>query len=231
MATAPDPGTLSEGPARPATPARPPDQARGTWALRDRPGVLWLVLAAVVALIHQWVPDALWLMTHLVLLGAVTHSAMVWSTHFAATLLKSAPTLDDRAQQSRRLLMLLAGTTMVIVGVPATWWPLTVAGATTVSVAVGWHAVMLVRRLRRALPGRFRVTVRFYVAAAACLPVGAVFGVLLARQPGSPWHGRLVVAHVTVMTLGWLGLTVTGTLSTDERSSRDGLRARQVTLR
>jgi nitrite reductase (NO-forming) len=207
VAPAPDPRGLTAPPAR-------PQQARGSWGLRDRPGVLWLVLAVLVALAHPWVPDAVWLLTHLVLLGALTHSAMVWSTHFAATILKSPPTIDDRRVQSRRLLLLLAGTTMVVVGVPATWWPLTVVGAVTVSTAVGWHAVQLVRRLRRALPGRFRVTVRFYVAAAACLPVGATFGVLLARQPADPWHGRLLAAHVATMALGWLGLTMTGTLVT-----------------
>ncbi|HEY0644905.1 MAG TPA: copper oxidase, partial [Nocardioides sp.] len=195
-------------------PSGRPQQARGAWALRDRPGVLWLVLALLVALAHPFVPDAVWLLTHLVLLGALTHSAMVWSTHFAATILKSPPTIDDRRVQSRRLLLLLAGTSMVVVGVPSTWCPLTVAGAVTVSAAVAWHATQLVRRLRRALPGRFRVTVRFYIAAAACLPVGATFGVLLARQPADPWHGRLIAAHVATMALGWLGLTMTGTLVT-----------------
>jgi nitrite reductase (NO-forming) len=207
VATAADPRGLT-------SPSGAPQQARGTWGLRDRPGVLWLVLAILVALAHPFVPDAVWLLTHLVLLGALTHSAMVWSTHFAATILKSPPTLDDRRVQSRRLLLLLAGTTMVVVGVPSTWWPLSVTGAVTVSTAVAWHAVQLVRRLRRALPGRFRVTVRFYVAAAACLPVGATFGVLLARQPADPWHGRLLAAHVATMALGWLGLTMTGTLVT-----------------
>ena len=209
MATPADQGPLRTPVTRPR-----PQQARGAWALRDRPGVLWLVLALVVALTHPWVPDAVWLLTHLVLLGALTHSAMVWSTHFAATILKSAPTLDDRRIQSRRLLLLLAGTTLVVVGVPTTVWPLTAVGATAVSTAVLWHGVQLVRRLRDALPGRFRTSVRYYVAAAACLPLGAVFGALLARQPADPWHGRLLAAHVATMALGWLGLTMTGTLVT-----------------
>ncbi|NUR81105.1 MAG: multicopper oxidase domain-containing protein, partial [Dermatophilaceae bacterium] len=40
------------------------------------------------------------------------------------------------------------------------------------------------------------------------------FGVLLARHPADPWHARLLVAHSMTMALGWLGLTVTGTLVT-----------------
>ena len=34
------------------------------------------------------------------------------------------------------------------------------------------------------------------------------------EQPADPWHARLVVAHSLMMALGWLGLTVTGTLVT-----------------
>jgi nitrite reductase (NO-forming) len=197
------------------TPTRPAAAgARGTWGLRDRPGVMWLVLAVLVALAHPFVPESTWLMVHLVLLGALTHSVMVWSTHFTQALLKTPPGLDDRSQQSRRLLLLLAGTALVLVGVPMAWWPVTVTGATAVSAAVVWHAVQLWRRLRKALPARFRISVRYYVLAAAWLPVGATLGVLLARGPDDAWHGRLLVAHSMAMILGWIGLTVTGTLVT-----------------
>ncbi|HET9021435.1 MAG TPA: multicopper oxidase domain-containing protein [Ornithinibacter sp.] len=192
----------------------PTPPSRGSWALRDRPGLVWLGLAVVVALGHPFVPGAEWLMVHLVLLGALTHSAMVWSTHFTQALLKTPAHLDDRSQQNRRIALLIAGVTAVLVGVPAGAWPLTVVGAVGVSVAVVWHGIQLWRRLRRALPGRFRVTVRYYLAAAACLPVGAALGVLLARGPDDEAHGRLLVAHSMVMVLGWIGLTVTGTLVT-----------------
>ena len=129
------------------------DRARGVWFMRDRPGVFWLLCALGVALVHPWVPEATWLMTHLVLLGALTHSAMVWSTHFAATILKSSPALDPRPQQTRRLVLLMAGTTAVLVGVPSGFWPLTLLGASAISLAVLWHGVQLFRRLRGALPG------------------------------------------------------------------------------
>ena len=51
-----------------------------------------------------------------------------------------------------------------------------------------------------------------YIVAALLLPVGATFGVLLARGLGDPWHGRLLVAHSMINLLGWVGLTVLGTL-------------------
>ncbi|QFG69870.1 multicopper oxidase domain-containing protein [Ornithinimicrobium pratense] len=188
--------------------------SHGHWALRDQPALLWLVLALVMTAIHPFVAESRWLMVHLVLLGALTHAIMVWSTHFTQALLKNRPGLDDRRAQSIRLWLLLAGTVLTLVGVPTALWPITLAGACLVSVAVITHGVQLVRRLRGALPGRFRVTVRYYVAAAVALPVGAGFGATLALGLTDVWHGRLLLAHTMTMLLGWVGLTVTGTLLT-----------------
>ncbi len=213
---APSPAPAAGSTVTPAPSARPgrPPGARGRWPLRDHPGLLWMVLAVVVALVHPFVPDARWLMVHLVLLGALTHSVMVWTTHFAQALLRTRPGLDERRRQGQRLTLLLLGTATTLVGVPTGRWWLTVTGATLVAVAVLWHGVQLVRRLRAALPGRFRVTVRYYLAAALCLPVGAALGATLALGLPDATHGRLLLAHVTVNVLGWVGLTVTGTLLT-----------------
>lgn len=185
-----------------------------SWPLRDRTSLLWLALAAVIALVHHYVPDARWLMVHLVVLGALTHAILVWSTHFTQALLKTPADLDGRGAQSRRLVLLIGGVMAVLAGVPFGLWWLVVAGGVLVSAAVGWHAWALRRRLRAALPGRFRVTVRYYLAAAACLPVGAVFGAWLAHGGTEQDRGRLLLAHTMTMALGWVGLTVTGTLLT-----------------
>ncbi|WP_298885852.1 multicopper oxidase domain-containing protein [uncultured Serinicoccus sp.] len=198
---------------RPTGPARP-GGARGRWPLRDYPGVLWMVLAVATTLVHPFVPGSRWLMVHLVLLGALTHSIMVWSTHFTQALLKTAPGLDDRRQQNRRLVLLLVGTTTTLIGVPTAQWWVTATGAALVTAAVVWHGVQLFRRLRAALPGRFRVTVRYYLAAAVCLPVGVALGATLALGLDDSTHGRILLAHITVNILGWVGLTVTGTLLT-----------------
>lgn len=188
--------------------------ARGTWFMRDRPLVIWLAAAALVSLVHPFFASSRWLMVHLVVLGALTHAVMVWSVHFTDALLKTRPDFEARRRQSQRLGLLQIGAILVFIGVPTATWVLTLAGATLVSVAVLWHAVMLVRRLRAALPGRFRITVRYYIAAALLLPVGATFGVLLARGPSDAWAGRLLVAHTMTNLLGWVGLTVLGTLVT-----------------
>ncbi|MDN5892594.1 MAG: multicopper oxidase domain-containing protein [Nocardioides sp.] len=194
-----------------ATTAAP---TRGFWPMRDLPVVFWLLATIVVAVAHPVAPAPRWLLIHLTLLGAVTHAVFVWSRHFTDTLLHTARTAGDRPAQNRRLVLLDLGVLAVLLGVVADHWSLTVGGATAVVVAVGWHGWTLLRYLRAALTARFRVVVRYYVAAAALLPVGVALGALLARTQADPWHQRLLVAHAGINLLGWIGLTVTGTLVT-----------------
>ncbi|HEY3410914.1 MAG TPA: copper oxidase, partial [Propionicimonas sp.] len=107
--------------------------ARGRSKLRDLPLVGWLVAAAVVAIAHRWLPDANWLMLHMVLLGALTHSIIVWSFHFAQTLLRSPASPTDARRQTTRLGLVTGGAAAVLVGVPTQWWPITLAGGLAVS--------------------------------------------------------------------------------------------------
>ena len=183
--------------------------------MRDRPAVLWLAVAVVLVAVHPVVPASRWLMVHVVVLGAVTHSIMVWSSHFALAMLKAEHPATSRPQQTRRLVLLHAGITLAVVGVPTGWWLLTLLGAVAIGVAVAWHGVALALLSRRALPTRFGVSVRYYVASAAMLPIGATLGTILTRHDLSDaWHGRLLVAHTMVNLLGWVGLAVAGTLVT-----------------
>ncbi|TKJ32170.1 multicopper oxidase domain-containing protein [Blastococcus sp. CCUG 61487] len=187
---------------------------RGFWPLRDLPVVFWLLATVVVALAHPALPAPRWLLVHLLLLGAVSHAILVWSRHFADALLRTAPGPGDRRAQSRRLLLLNGGALLVMAGVTQAIWPLAVAGAVAVVAAVVWHGAVLALHLHRSLAGRFRSTVRYYLAAAALLPVGAALGTLLARGLSGPLHDRATLAHAVVNVLGWMGLTVVGTLVT-----------------
>ncbi len=186
--------------------------SRGFWPLRDLPVVFWLLGVAVVSLVHPFVPAPRWLMIHLLVLGAAGHSILVWSRYFADTLVRLPAT--PRRVQSPRLLLFNAGVLLVAVGVPGALWWLVVVGAAAISVAIGWHVASLVRGLRSALASRFSGTVWFYVAAGVLLLVGVALGTWLARHPGEPLHTRLELAHVTVNLLGWIGLTVLGTVVT-----------------
>jgi nitrite reductase (NO-forming) len=188
--------------------------SRGFWPLRDLPVVLWLMAVVVAALAHPFIDVPRWLLIHLLLLGAVSHAILVWSRHFADALLHTAPRASDRRDQSARLLLLNAGALLVMVGVLSDVWPVTATGAGAVAGAVVWHGAGLLLQLRRALPARFAVTVRYYVAASCFLPVGAALGATLARGIPDRLHEQATFAHAAINLLGWMGLTIVGTLVT-----------------
>lgn len=182
---------------------------RGFSPLRDLPALVWLIAIPLVSFAHPLIPEPRWLLVHLLLLGAVTHSIVVWSQHFADALLRTPST-----PRPQLLALLAAGALAVMVGTQGGWWLLTLMGASAVTTAVVWHSLRLAGQLRRSLQPRFARVVHYYLAAAAMLPLGASLGVLLARQPADPWHSRLLLAHVAVNLLGWVGLTVAGTVVT-----------------
>ena len=191
--------------------ARPGPRLR--WHLMANAGVaLWLVALLGVALAHRFVPEARWLLVHLLLLGAVTNAVLVWSAHFARALLKNAP--GSRRWEALRLVVLNAGVVGVIAGVVSGIWTVVLAGALVVGSSVAAHGISLARQARAALPSRFGGSVHYYVAASACLPVGAGLGTVLAHGLDERLHGRVALAHVAVNVIGWLGLTVLGTLLT-----------------
>lgn len=194
---------------------RPPQgtasPTRGFWFMRDIPTALWLIAAVASTFFHRVLPAPRWLMIHLLLLGAITHAILVWSEYFSFALLRSRASRSDRKLQNIRLILANLGALAVFFGVPSGFWPLTVAGAAALIAAVGWHGAALARRSRRSLPGKFGRTVRYYVAASAFLVVGAALGALIATGHGAP---RLGLAHALINLLGWVGLTVAGTLVT-----------------
>ena len=186
--------------------------SRGFWPMRDLPVVAWLGSAVAVALVQQWVPQARWLLLHLVLLGAAGHAILVWSRYFADTLLRAPAT--SRRHQSWRLGVFNLGAVAVTAGVGGSWWPVVLLGAVAVGAAVTWHVVVLARGLRGRFGSRFAATIHYYLAAGSLLPVGATLGVWLARGLADPLDARVRIAHTGVNVLGWVGLTVLGTLVT-----------------
>lgn len=182
--------------------------------LRDFVALVWLIAALIVVPLNHLIPASDWLLIHLILLGALTHSAMVWSEYFAHTLLKTRATPDDERAQDQRIGVLGVGALLVLVGFPADQWLIVLAGALFVAAAMAWHIAHLLKKFRAALPGRFRVVIRYYVTAACMLPIGATFGAVLAFGVNDEWRGRLMITHMVFNLLGWIGLTVIGTLLT-----------------
>ena len=181
----------------------------------------WLVLGIVSVVLYRGSSFGPWLMVHLLLLGALSTAILVWSQHFADSLLKNtAP--GGRYWLGVRLTVHTVGAAMVMIGMTGAWWYAVLAGGILVGINALVHATILVRQLRGALPARFSPLVRYYIAAAGCLVVGVTLGILMAH-PGSTTAGdataaadsyeRLYIAHIGLNLLGWVGLTVIGTVA------------------
>ncbi|TFD73949.1 multicopper oxidase domain-containing protein [Cryobacterium fucosi] len=174
---------------------------------------VWLILTLVVVLFHRFLPVAPWLMVHLLLLGAVSSAILIWSQHFADTLLRRQA-FGGRVSLGARLGAHTVGAILVVTGIVGEWWPVVVAGGILVGANALAHSASLFVQSRGALPGRFAPLVRYYIAAGIMLAVGVTLGVLMARSgvDGEPFE-RLFVAHIGFNLLGWVGLTVIGTVA------------------
>ncbi|TQL45053.1 nitrite reductase (NO-forming) [Homoserinimonas aerilata] len=174
--------------------------------------LLWVVATALAVLFHRFLPVPTWLMVHLTVLGAATTAILIWSQHFADTLLRR-PARGGRVALAVRLGIHTLGAATVIGGMMTGVWPVTIAGGALVALAAVLHSVSLFVQGRGALPSRFGHLVRYYVAAGLVLVVGVAAGVLLAGPDASPWsREQLHLAHIALNVLGWVGLTVVGTV-------------------
>lgn len=203
--------TTPQGP--PPVAPDPSRMSRAGWHLRaNAPLVFWLVALVFVVAAHRVLPVSTWLMVHLLLLGGIGNAVMVWSSHFAEALLRGPG--RGRTALAWRLVGLNLGVGIVVTGMVADIWVLVLCGSILVGSSYAWHGASLAVRAARALPSRFGATVRYYICASWLLPVGAGLGAIMALGPSGADRDRLLVAHTMVNILGFVGLTVLGTLAT-----------------
>jgi hypothetical protein len=186
---------------------------RAAWHRRTALLPLGYLAAAVVTGVLALTGRPLsWLLLHLLLLGAVSNAIVVWSGHFAATILH-APAAERRLPEAARLAALNVGIGAVLAGGSAgpTW--LALAGAGVVFAAIAAHLAALAAMTRRALPARFTVVVWYYLAAGIALLTGIPAGAWMLTEPDSQ-RPRILLFHVQVNVFGWIALTVLGTLVT-----------------
>ena len=194
---------------------------RGTWHRRaSKPVSYWMFALIAALLLHRFIPNSGWLMVHIVTLGLITNSILIWSQHFTEALMKIKIPDEHRGTQVRRIFILNAGILLLMIGmvgqlsVPGLY-AATVVGALIVGSMVAWHGIYLLKQVRQALPSRFGVTIRFYIVAALLLPLGAAFGGMIAYPNLSgTLHSQFLLAHEVVNVLGFVGITAVGTLVT-----------------
>ncbi|KAE8765103.1 multicopper oxidase domain-containing protein [Georgenia thermotolerans] len=186
---------------------------RRTWHVRANAVVVaWLLAAAVAAVVHRFLPESTWLLTHLLLLGAVTSAILVWSSHFADTLL-GRPAPGGQRFMVARLAGHTLGALAIVAGMITGRDAVLTVGAALVALVAVVHGGVILRQRRGALMARFGALSLFYVLAVAFLATGAVLGALLARTAtDAVVQAQLYLAHVATMLLGFVGLTVLGTL-------------------
>ncbi|GAB2957968.1 hypothetical protein GCM10027280_53420 [Micromonospora polyrhachis] len=174
--------------------------------------LVYLASLVVIAFVHQFMPSWYWLAIHLLLLGAVTNAILIWSAHFTAAVLR-VPAPTSRRAEGLRLALLNVGIVGVLTGGGTDRPWVGVAGAAVVFAAITAHLTWLTRRLRASLPARFSITVRYYLAAATVLLVGIPVGawMLVVDDDSRP---RLLLFHAHINVLGWVTLTILGTLLT-----------------
>ncbi|HET9139239.1 multicopper oxidase domain-containing protein [Actinophytocola sp.] len=171
----------------------------------------WLAVAVGLLAGHDLLGLPAWVALHALLLGAVTNAIVIWSEHFVVALCRVPGPSPRRLALGLSVLNVFVVTALV--GVVADVVVLSGAGGAGVTVIATIHTVHLLRTKRAAVLGRFGYLIGFYAAASAALAGGAVLGAGLAAGAGH-WYVRLWAAHVHLTLLGWVGLSVLGTLFT-----------------
>lgn len=187
------------------------------WFLRSALAFLAASLALGVLLLLAPSPglglpfQARWLHVHLALAMGLGQAIMGATQHFAVALLAAPPPRRPLARAqwgfaNAGALGLIAG---ALAGLPL----LAAAGGLSLMTAVALVATSLYRMLRASLQTR-DLAVRFYLAALVSALVAMALGVLMLGgwAPAAAQGGSMRLAHLHLNILGFLGLTIAGTL-------------------
>lgn len=194
-------------------PTPPLQIKRAVWHTRVQLLVFfWFAAATVVGLwrFDDWV----WFLVHFLMLGAVSNALFIWSWHFTGAILR-VPDQADRAGEVQRLALLNLGVGGTVIAVRAEAVVMIWGAVAFVLAAVVLHARAMVLASRRALPSPYSFTVHVYIAACALLVPGLLLGAWMELlDDHDPLLERLVLAHVSLNVLGWVGLPILGTIVT-----------------
>lgn len=193
----------------------------------DRITTVWMLLA-IAAIVHSLgfsgtLPQQWWTTVHLVTLGVLTNAILQWTWYFARSLLRLAKH-DPKAGKHQAARQIVFNVALVVL-IWAMWEANAVAAvgaATVIGLVVLWHVVALTLAARTNLGARFAVIIRYYVAAGVMLLVGVILGALdivpliAADSPEVllDVQDDLAAAHLLINGLGFVGLTIAGTLVT-----------------
>ena len=201
----------------PAKSPQPRPHRRTTQIKRNAVVVAWIFTALVLLAgkyAQLWPNLDAWAPLHAALLGALGSAITIWSAHFADTLLHR-PAWGGVLMLNGRLGLHSVGAALVITGVCINSQIVIGAGASCVAVSATLGVVAMVVQKRRAVAARMAALVDYYICSLSYLMVGALAGWSIKYfdfKGQAAWSNRMYLAHVPIMVLGVLGITVLGTL-------------------
>lgn len=202
---------------RPAKSPQPRPHRRTTQIKRNAVVVAWIFTALVLLAgkyAQLWPNLDAWAPLHAALLGALGSAITIWSAHFADTLLHR-PAWGGALMLNGRLGLHSVGAALVITGVCINSQIVIGVGASCVAVSATLGVVAMVVQKRRAVAARMAALVDYYICSLSYLMVGALAGWSIKYfdfKGQAAWSNRMYLAHVPIMVLGVLGITVLGTL-------------------
>jgi nitrite reductase (NO-forming) len=189
-------------------------QPRDTMRLYQTAARVWLSAAGLSLLLPPAVRLEWWMPLHLVLLGAVSVAISGAMQNFVAALTAAGPAPPWMVWAQFGLTN--AGAALVAAGRSSGLLSLVAVGGTAFLAGILLLGVILLRAQRRALHLRHRIPVAMYAGAVSCVVVGAAIGILLGT--GAVHDARTYLdlrgAHMVINVLGWVSLTIAGTLIT-----------------
>ena len=175
---------------------------------------IWLTAAGLSLLLPASVREGWWVPLHLVLAGAVSVAISGAMQNFVAAL--TATPSPPRAMVWAQFALTNAGAALILIGRTSGVLGLVAAGGTAFLAGILLLGVMIIRARRRTMHLRHRTTVAMYASAVGCVLVGAAIGIFLAIGVVGDPRTRLDLrsAHMVINVLGWVSLTIAGTLIT-----------------
>jgi nitrite reductase (NO-forming) len=169
-------------------------------------------LAAAVGTLLVMPPMAAWAAIHLALAGSATIAIGTFMPHFSVTLAGVRPARSRWRVMG--LALLVAGSLLVVVGVPRGAAAVAVAGGLVLLAGVAVTAWVTFAPLRRGIARRHPIVQATYGIALAQLAAGSLLATLMLAgwEPVVDNWLRLKPAHVWLNLFGFVSLTIVATL-------------------
>ena len=187
---------------------------------------VWIALLVASVAGQLILPNPRWYLIHVAGLGVAGTSILIWTWHFTDALTRSK---QSQLHQFVRLLLHSVGTLVMAAALATSGMSGVVLGAIgslLVSGAFMWHCWALRKAMGVSFVAPGAVTLRYHLAGGILFILGALAGLIMTidvtnfELARSWWpsiytrHDNMALVHVFLMVLGFIGMSVLGTIVT-----------------